>query len=73
MGEGMDQAFNTTIQSLINQYAKEAKVDPLLALNIAEAESTLNPKAVGKAGEIGLYQIHPKYLRYIARLAKLQP
>jgi len=34
-------------------------VDPKIALSVAKVESGLNPTAIGRKGEIGLYQIMP--------------
>lgn len=36
-------------------------VDPQVALAIVEVESSFNPKARGSKGEVGLFQLHPKY------------
>lgn len=55
------------IEQIITRIATQMGIDPNFALDIARAESSLNPKAVGKAGEVGLYQIHPKYLNYISK------
>lgn len=55
------------LESTITKLAEEHDIDPKLALDIAKAESSLNPEAIGKAGEVGLYQIHPKYLNYITK------
>lgn len=35
--------------------------DPALLLSIAEVESTFRPQAVGKLGEIGLFQLRPEF------------
>lgn len=56
------------IQKTITEMAKVYGIDPKLALDVATAESNLNPKAIGKAGEVGLFQIHPKYLNYITKI-----
>jgi len=39
-------------------------VKPELAVAIAKVESSLNPNAVGAIGEIGLFQIRPKYSKF---------
>jgi len=36
-------------------------VDPRLMQAIAQTESSLNPKAVGAVGELGLFQMRPEY------------
>lgn len=51
-------------QGIIESIIKEAKlagVDPYLAVAIARTESSLNPNAIGKHGEIGLFQLRPEY------------
>jgi soluble lytic murein transglycosylase-like protein len=40
--------------------AQRQGVDPSLALEVAREESSLNPNAVGAAGEIGLFQLMPE-------------
>lgn len=45
----------------IQLVAENRGIDPKLALAIATVESSLNPKAIGKHGEVGLFQIHPGY------------
>lgn len=45
----------------IIQEATRQGIDPKLALAVAKVESNLNPEARGAIGEIGLFQIHPKY------------
>ncbi len=62
-----DTGYGSTYRDLITQVATEEGINPQLALDIAHAESNFNPKAVGKAGEVGLFQIHPKYANWIAR------
>lgn len=58
---GCEKARADTVQSTITQTAIENGIDPNLALAVAEVESGLNPKAKGKAGEIGLFQLHPRF------------
>lgn len=45
---------------------KKHRVDPLLLRAVAITESNLNPKAVGAAGEIGMFQIMPNTARHWA-------
>lgn len=40
--------------------AQRQGVPPALALEVATEESSLNPAAIGKAGEIGLFQLMPE-------------
>lgn len=52
------------ITTLIISYAHVYKVDPQLAVSVARVESKLNPRALGKLGEVGLFQIRPEYSKY---------
>ncbi|MGA0367955.1 MAG: lytic transglycosylase domain-containing protein [Kiritimatiellia bacterium] len=45
---------------------KKHRVDPLLLRAVGITESNLNPKAVGAAGEIGMFQIMPNTARHWA-------
>lgn len=49
----------THIIILIMSLAPHYGIDPKVALAVAEVESRYNAKAIGGAGEIGLFQIHP--------------
>ena len=49
----------TAIIALIVSLAPTYHVDPKVALAVAAIESAFNPKAIGQAGEVGLYQIMP--------------
>ena len=52
--------MNTTlIVSIILALAPAFGIEPKVALAVASVESSLNPKAIGQAGEIGLFQIMP--------------
>ena len=42
-------------------------IDALLLLALAEQESTLNPKARGRGGSLGLMQLHPDTARAVAK------
>lgn len=48
-----------TIETLIAKEAIKQHVSVDLALAVAKIESGLNPMAVGKKGEIGLFQVMP--------------
>lgn len=45
----------------IKNVAARNGIDPDLAVAIAEVESHLNPKATGKLGEVGIFQLRPEY------------
>lgn len=45
----------------IHVQAIEAGIDPDYAVAIATVESSLNPKAIGQLGEIGLFQLRPEF------------
>jgi soluble lytic murein transglycosylase-like protein len=54
--------------SIENQIASEARkqgLDPRIAIAVATVESSLNPKAVGPKGELGLFQLHPKFFKSV--------
>lgn len=46
---------------------RQHRVDPLLLRAVAITESNLNPKAVGAAGEIGMFQIMPNTAKHWAQ------
>jgi len=46
---------------IIRSEALANNIDPDLALSIAEVESKFNANAVGKLGEIGLFQLRPNF------------
>lgn len=48
-------------KSLIAHEAVNQGLDPAVALAVAEVESSFNPRATGKAGEVGLFQLHPMF------------
>lgn len=53
------------IQNQIVTESNRQGLQPEIALAVAKVESGFNPKAVGKHGEIGLFQLHPKYVNAI--------
>lgn len=56
-------ASTITITKAITSAAIEQGFDPALALAVAEVESGLRPNATGKAGEVGLFQLHPRFFK----------
>lgn len=56
---------NPKILHAVSKAADKYNFDPNLILAIIEVESNFNPKALGKAGEIGLMQLHPRYFSNI--------
>lgn len=53
--------MNSAILYVICSIAISKGVDPYKAAAVAHVESSLNPKAVGSKGEIGLFQLRPEY------------
>lgn len=49
------------IKEIIGVVALDHGEDPLLLQSIAFIESSFNPKAIGRIGEIGLFQLRPEY------------
>lgn len=49
------------IVKIIRASAIHYGIDPEVAVAIAKTESSLNPKAIGGAGEVGLFQLHPEF------------
>ncbi len=49
------------IPKFIKRKALEYKIDPDLVYAIAKVESSLNPNAIGKKGEVGLFQLRPEF------------
>lgn len=56
--------MNAMIISLILAMAPYFGIKPELALAIAKQESSLNPRAVGSIGEVGIFQIRPRYSKF---------
>ena len=56
--------MNTAILSLILAIAPHFGIDANIAKAIALQESSLNPRAIGPVGEIGLFQVRPKYSKF---------
>ena len=49
---------------LISLMAPEFNINPKVAIAVAKQESSLRANAVGPVGEIGIFQVRPKYSRY---------
>lgn len=62
-----------TIIGLISFYSAIYGVDPNLATAVAMNESSLNPNAIGKLKEVGLYQIRPEFVKEYTAKQLLQP
>jgi len=54
-------AYMDTIKSAVNKASNKYNVNPNLIMAIMKVESTFNPLAVGKDGEVGLMQLRPKF------------
>src|SRR3990167_10155143 len=50
--------------NLIYVYAQLLSFSPELAISVAEVESNFNSNVIGKHGEIGLFQIRPKFSKF---------
>jgi soluble lytic murein transglycosylase-like protein len=48
------------VVELIEEEAKKQHFDPNIAVAVASVESSLNQNVVGKAGEIGVFQVLPR-------------
>jgi len=55
----------SSIHKLVGKHARAAGVPVALALAVVQVESNFNPRARGKAGEVGLMQIKPATARGI--------
>lgn len=51
------------IKNLIVNEATRQGLEPQIALAVVSVESNFNPRAVGKRGEIGLFQLHPHFVK----------
>ena len=58
--------MNTAIASLILAASVHFNISPGLALAIAKQESSLRTDVIGSVGEVGIFQIRPKYSKYTA-------
>jgi soluble lytic murein transglycosylase-like protein len=55
----------SSIHKLVGKHARAAGVPVKLALAVVQVESNFNPRARGRAGEVGLMQIKPATARGI--------
>lgn len=69
---GMLGHCDDKMETLIKKEALSQGLNPSLALAVATVESGLNPKSIGKKGEIGLFQILPKFSP-VSKKALLNP
>lgn len=61
-----------SISKTIIQEAKRHGMDPLFLMAVIMTESSFNPEARGRHGEIGLMQILPKTAEWIAQRQKMK-
>lgn len=52
---------NELVKQKIEKVAINRGEDPILLLAISKVESSYNKKAIGKVGEIGLFQLRPEF------------
>lgn len=62
--------MSNSLIALIGFYSAIYGVDPKISLAVARVESNFNTAAIGKAGEIGLFQVKPKSVGISAKLLK---
>jgi len=65
-------AFRRRLAAAITEEAQLAGYDPLLVLALIEVESHFKLDAVSEKGAMGLMQIRPQTLEYLARRANLK-
>lgn len=56
--------MESLVLTLLLQLAPAYGIDPHLAAAVAKTESRFNPKAVGRIGEVGLFQVRPEFSRF---------
>lgn len=57
------------VVDIIREEALAQGLDPNVALAVARVESSLNPKALGALGEVGLFQIRPEFITGYPKIA----
>ena len=57
---------------IVCKFAQKYNMDSALIMAVIEVESKFNPKAVSKAGAIGLMQIMPKTAKAVSRELKIK-
>lgn len=57
---GYSTCGKAAVVEMIEAEARRQHFDPQIAVAVAMVESSLNQNAIGKAGEIGVYQILPR-------------
>lgn len=65
---GLSKKQLSTVKSISSSIKNPSNKEALLA--IAFIESSFNPRAVGGVGEVGLFQLHPRYFK-ISRKATI--
>ena len=63
----------TRFDALIEQYAAEHKLNPVLVRAVIEAESAFNPRAVSHVGAMGLMQLMPGTARDLGVVNPFDP
>jgi soluble lytic murein transglycosylase-like protein len=64
---------NAAIISLIIFYSNIYGIDPKVAIAVARYESSLNPNAIGKLGELGIFQLRPEFIPKYSKKELLNP
>ncbi len=65
LGACLASADDRLIIETIRRIAIEEHLDPNLAVAIAKTESRLNDKAIGRHGELGLFQLKPQFHKVV--------
>lgn len=61
------KGYAIDLTTAILQLSEKYEVDPVFVMAVIKTESSFNPKAKGKAGEIGLMQLKPDTAEWIAK------
>lgn len=70
---GRSISRTTRFDALIEQYAAEHKLNPVLVRAVIEAESAFNPRAVSHVGAMGLMQLMPGTARDLGVVNPFDP